>query len=186
MAYDPTEFDRLMGSAFSIGEQTEFTMRILSSIGIQTVNPGREELLGRFDGLLANVTGLEEGVASTHIDRFLDEVSGEVDIAPGNPIKIKKAGGFMVAKASGGVSWAMITPDTDLDGDFAGIIVGPWYDVPHGLKIRDLTPYERSHGLLVAINNPRIMCDDRPVATLEEPVSLVALNYCEPELYKLV
>ena len=175
-----------MSSAFSPKEQLDLDLEALSPYTFQQVTPNRAELLEHFDDLLALLVSADEHLAQAHIDRFLDSLATVVDLAFGTRLKVKQVSSIITAKNSGGMEWSMTSPDTDLFGDFAGMLVGPWYDVPHGLKPKEPSIYERKHGLLLVLNNASLTCRDVPVAEIADDCAIVPLNYGKPELFRVL
>lgn len=78
----------------------------------------------------------------------------------------------------------VIEPATVVVGNYAGLVIYPWYEVPTGQRLTDEneTTYFRPRGLYVSLGRLSLPCSPELMSEIE-PQGMVLLNHGEPELY---
>lgn len=179
------EFKRLVGVAFTAEEQERFDQPDCA-FTTERLIPGREELLRDFDGLLEVLLGVkQEEEARRHKDRFLGDIALKVNISFGTELRVSKASSFVTQVATGELAWGVLNGGADIFGDFAGLSIAPWYDVPTDEHPEEEDLYFRDCGLMIAVTNPHLVFADGERQPLDGR-SLVPLNHGMPEMYRVL
>jgi hypothetical protein len=186
---DEDPFMDLMGRAFSPADLRRMSLSV-SPYTIEPMQPGRNELLAHFDGLLEQLLlAREQKVKRAKIETFLGNLAGLIEVSPGEPLWVKRPMSYKTRFSDGEYGWGVLRgDDAVLRGDFGGMVVDEWFDIPLGIEEPEedeLELYRREQGLLVVIANPELAFEDGDVLPLEG-LTGVPLNHGMPELYRVL
>lgn len=161
-----------------------------SPYAIEPIQPGRQEMLLHFDALLEQLLRLrEQDVRRAKIESFLGNLASMIEVSPGEQVYVKRPLSYKTRFADGEYGWGVLNcDDVVLRGDFGGMIVDEWFDIPEGIEEpeeHELELYRREQGLLVVVANPELEFDDGDVLSLEG-LTGVPLNHGRPELYRVL
>lgn len=157
---------------------------------LEPIQPGREELLGHFDALLEQLlVAREQQARRASIASFLGNLTSLLEVAPGDPVCIRRLTSYKTRFADGEYGWGVLHGvGAVLRGEFGGMTVDGWFDIPQGIEEPEepeLELYRRDQGLLVVVANPELVFEDGDILPLDGPTG-VPLNHGKPDLYRVL
>jgi hypothetical protein len=182
-------FEAMMKNALASDERIKMDTGRHPPYFLEPVTPFTETLLDYHTDFLAGIIG--EGDKLAAADRETDYLAMMADILnieQGEEVCVRGMRSFTVEEEIGKGRWTGFPSKLTAFGNFRGLWVGDWFDVPEGISLSrdEAHMYGRTRGLLVALSDPYLLRDDGVVGFLRETHTYVPLNHEKPQMYKVI
>lgn len=184
MSHTHDDFEKLVGGIFSPEEEQELSSQLQGPF-YELLYPGRQELLEHFDALIERLVCTDlPSKRDEALAKFFTSMALIQELEPEMAMALFNPASFIRTSDANETGLGLFDKDTKVTGNYQGLALGPWLDIPRGEDLPDdEEPYLRKYGLLVCLKNVQVIT---PEAEGEiDGLVRIPLNHGEPELFRV-